>query len=154
MSKVEETGEHSIGYDSTHSSVCTHVRRANGWKLWVTGIWVIFMTSLVSLPSALSTQNISDSRKRSKNVKSAALGPSFLFPSALPLHVPTQAQELWKLCSQPESFLAPHHTRPEACHEVREIFSSQKAYTALPEIHFIVAKMVLSSLNAHFGTGQ
>lgn len=56
-----------------------------------------------------------------------------------PLRVPTQAQELWKLCSQPESFLAPHHTHPEACHEVREIFSSQKAYTALPEIHFTVA---------------
>lgn len=25
MSKVEETGEHSVGYDSTHSSVYTHV---------------------------------------------------------------------------------------------------------------------------------
>lgn len=139
MSKVEETGEHSVGYDSTHSSVCIHMCRANGWKLWVMGIRVIFMPSLVSLLSTLSTQNILDSRKRSKNVKSASLGPSFLFPSALPLHVPTQAQELWKLCSQPETFLAPHHTCPEGCHEVREIFSSQKAYTALPEIHFTVA---------------
>lgn len=130
----------------------THLGFKKGWKLWVVELWVIFITSFLSLLSKCSTWNMSDFRKRFETVKQAALDPlvphPFLFqaaPSACP-HPWARTIETslgaWVL--QP-----PHNTHPEACLSQGQRNLKPRNLCSISHNTFTAAEAAVVYLNGH-----